>query len=271
MRTGTAGAREGASRMTGMTKSRIGELLDIWYARVNRPEFIASDPVAFPRRFSSPCDIEIAAFLAAAIAWGRRDLVLRSAERMFALMGRSPCDYVMSGGWKKLSNRVVHRTFFEGDLKYYCRGLRLCYETYGSLEALFACHDGGGAGEGVWRGMSLFRDTAAKDNGGAFSRHIADPEARSACKRLNLALRWLVRKDAVDIGLWKAVNPSSLYIPLDVHAARTARRLGLLERTTGDKKAVLELTSRLREFSPEDPVKYDFALFGMGIYGRDPV
>ncbi|MDR1419381.1 MAG: TIGR02757 family protein [Treponema sp.] len=253
-----------------MTKSRLGDTLDAWYVRVNRPEFVSSDPVQFPRRFTAPGDIETAAFLAAAIAWGRRDLILRSAERMFALMGKSPHDYVMSGGWKKLSGRVVHRTFFEGDLKYYCRGLRACYETYGSLEALFAGPEdarGGGAGEAgeIWRGMSRFRDTAAAANGGVFSKHIADPSGRSACKRLNLALRWLVRKDAVDMGLWKAVSPASLYIPLDLHTGRTARRLGLLERKTSDRKAVQELTARLREFSPEDPVKYDFALFGMGI------
>ncbi|MDR0601689.1 MAG: DUF2400 domain-containing protein, partial [Treponema sp.] len=228
-------SRSQARAAWGMTKSRQRKILDGWYARVNRAEFISSDPVKFPRRYTCPGDIENAAFLAAAIAWGRRDLVLRSAERMFSLMGNSPHDYIMSGGWKKLSGGVIHRTFFEGDLKYYCRGLRACHEKYGSLEALFAGKpgaEGSGAekpgseepGE-IWRGMARFRDTAARANGGVFSKHIADPRSFSACKRLNLALRWLVRKDAVDMGLWKSISPASLYIPLDIHAGRTARRL----------------------------------------------
>lgn len=230
--------------------------LDAWYRKISRPEFIASDPVRFPRRFSSPPDVEIAAFLASAIAWGRRDLILRSAGRMFSLMGASPYDYVMSGGWKKLGTLCVHRTFFENDLAYFCKGLRFCYKKYGALEALFS--------GGVWGGISRFRNEMASANGGKYTKHIADPEAGSACKRLNLALRWLVRSDAVDMGLWKSISPAALYIPLDLHVARTALGLGLLERANG-RKAAAELTEKLRDFCPEDPVKYDFALFGMGV------
>jgi uncharacterized protein (TIGR02757 family) len=170
----------------------------------------------------------------------------------------------MSGDYRKLENRrCVHRTFFEGDLAYFCRGFRYCYTQYGSLEALFAPAVSAG---GIWEGIGLFRKTMALANGGPYTKHIANPDAGSACKRINLALRWLVRRNGpVDIGLWKSVSPSALCIPLDLHVARTARRLGLLARKSNDRKAVAELTEKLRGFCPSDPVKYDLALFGMGL------
>jgi len=157
----------------------------------------------------------------------------------------------------------IHRTFFEDDLWYFCRGFRLCYTQYGSLETLFA------SAGGIWEGIALFRETMALGNAGPanvpfYSKHIANPASNSACKRLHLALRWLVRREGpVDLGLWKKISPSSLYIPLDLHVGRTARRLGLLDegRKTNDKKAVISLTEKLRAFCPEDPVKYDLALF----------
>jgi uncharacterized protein (TIGR02757 family) len=156
----------------------------------------------------------------------------------------------------------IHRTFFEDDLRYFCRGFRACYTQFGSLQALFAS-----TGD-IWEGITLFRETMAQGNRGQYSKHIANPAHNSACKRLNLALRWLVRREGpVDLGLWKNLSPASLYIPLDLHVGRTARRLGLLEegRKTNDKKAVVSLTEKLREFCPEDPVKYDLALFGYSI------
>ncbi|MDR0583308.1 MAG: TIGR02757 family protein [Treponema sp.] len=256
--------------------------LDRRYKKTNRPAFIPGDPVKFPRRYTKSSDIEIAAFLAAAIAWGRRDLILRSAERMFALMETGPFDFVMSAGallsgtslWEnsgysdnnngnKPRGRCIHRTFFESDLRYFCRGFRFCYEKYGGLEKIFS------EAPDIWKGIALFRDEMAAANGGLYTKHIANPgglnpenaAGASACKRIHLALRWLVRKGPVDMGLWKNISPSALYIPLDLHVARTARRLGLLDRKSNDKKAVIALTEKLREFCPEDPVKYDFALF----------
>jgi len=228
-------------------------------------DFILLDPVQFPLRFAglrkkNRADIEIAAFLTATIAWGRRDIILRSAQKMFALMEGGPSAYIDSGAYKNLKERgnpldqSLHRTFFGGDLKYFCRGFKSCYEKYGSLESLFA-----GAGD-VWQGIGLFRDEMAVGNKGAYSKHIANPET-SACKRVNLALRWLVRKGPVDFGLWTRIDASALYIPLDVHVARNARKLGLLKRKSNDRKAVVELTENLRELCPEDPVRYDFALF----------
>jgi uncharacterized protein (TIGR02757 family) len=177
----------------------------------------------------------------------------------------SPYAYVMRGNYRNLGSRCIHRTFFEDDLKYFCRGLRVCYKNYGSLEALFA------STENLWDGIALFRDTRASGNGGRYTKHIADPFAASPCKRLFLSLRWLVRRQGpVDLGLWKSVSPASLYIPLDLHVGRTARRLGLLDegRKSNDRKAACTLTERLREFCREDPVKYDLALFGMGIHGN---
>jgi uncharacterized protein (TIGR02757 family) len=269
--------------MQAAKDQKLKTLLDAWVSRTNTPAFIDSDPVQFPRGYAAREDREISAFLAATIAWGRRDLILRSARRMFALMGRSPYDYVMSGGWKKLPAACVHRTFFGKDLAYYCKGLLACYTLCGSPERLFAS-----SGE-IFEGIRLFRQTMAMANAApagktasrtargkagrgetetaaVYSKHSANPEANSACKRINLALRWLVRDDGiVDLGLWKSVSPSRLYIPLDIHVGRTARRLGLLERKANDRKAACELTAKLREFCPEDPVKYDFALFGLGM------
>jgi uncharacterized protein (TIGR02757 family) len=226
-------------------------------------DFIEHDPVQFPlgyakQRPRNQADIEIAAFLAATIAWGRRDLIIRSCRRMFALMEQGPADFVKAGNYRKLKDRNIHRTFFENDLAYFCNGFRSCYAKYGTLEKLFASMPD------VWQGIKLFREEMAAGNNGLYTAHIANPDANSACKRINMGLRWLVRKGPVDMGLWKSIKPSSLYIPLDVHVARNARNIGLLERKSNDKKAVMELTEKLRQFCPEDPVKYDFVLFSIG-------
>jgi len=242
-------------------RERLVSELNLWYGKICKKDFIKDDPVQFPHRYKKREDVEIAAFLAATIAWGRRDMILRSCEKMFGLMGPSPYAFVMSGDYKKLKGANIHRTFFEGDLKYFCKGLQHCYAKYGNLEKLFA------SVVNVWEGFGLFREEMAGANSGRYSKHISNPGAEdrggSACKRLNLALRWLVRGGAVDLGLWKKIKTDALFIPLDVHVARTARRLGLLERKSNDKKAVIELTQNLRAFDGFDPIKYDFALFGM--------
>ena len=250
-----------------MRTEHLAQKLECWYEKICTPDFIELDPVQFPRRYTKQEDIEIAAFLSATIAWGRRDLILRSAEKMFTLMGASPHAFVMSGGYRKLKKRNIHRTFFENDLKYFCRGFECCYAKYGRLEKLFA------SASGIWEGIALFREEMAEANRGEYSKHVADPGVYSsngsACKKFNLALRWLVRKGPVDLGLWKKIEPSALYIPLDVHVARTARKVGLLDRMSNDKKAVVALTEKLREFCPHDPVKYDFALFGLSALNNE--
>lgn len=240
--------------------------LDYWVARYNVPAFVETDPVQFPRGYSLRQDIEVAALLTATITWGKRSLILKSAARMLRKMGASPYDYVMCQGYEKLGSANIHRTFFEYDMAYICRGLYNVYKEHDSLEALFTAQPGR-PGERLWRGIEALRAAITDANGGLPGRslkHISNP-ASSACKRLHLALKWLVRDDGkVDIGLWKNISPSELFIPLDVHVGKISRALGLLERKQDDRKAVEELTATLRTFNAEDPVVYDFALFGAG-------
>jgi uncharacterized protein (TIGR02757 family) len=243
----------------------LKDYLDELVAKNNTEAFIKDDPVQFPHRYSDVRDIEIVSFLVATIAWGNRKMILNSANNMLAIMGKSPYDYVMSGGWEKLDDsKCVHRTFFGRDLKYYCKGLSKAYQMpVNSLENVFYNEE-----HDVWRGIQNFRDLIAEANG-CTSKHISnpsccEPKKGSACKRLHMALRWLVRNDGmVDIGIWKRLNPRDLMIPLDVHVARVSRDLGLIERKSNDRQTVEMLTAKLREFDPADPVKYDFALFGV--------
>lgn len=243
----------------------LKDYLDELVAKNNTAAFIKDDPVQFPHRYSDVRDIEIVSFLVATIAWGNRKMILNSANNMLAIMGKSPYDYVMSGGWEKLDDsKCVHRTFFGRDLKYYCKGLSKAYQMpVNSLENVFYNEE-----HDVWRGIQNFRDLIAEANG-CTSKHISnpsccEPKKGSACKRLHMALRWLVRNDGiVDLGIWKRLNPRDLMIPLDVHVARVSRDLGLIERKSNDRQTVEMLTAKLREFDPADPVKYDFALFGV--------
>lgn len=245
---------------------KLKMLLDGKVAQYNNKEFIKNDPVQFPHLFSDRRDIEISALLAATIAWGNRTMIIKSCNKMlFGIMGGKPYDYVMKGEWSTLAEREnIHRTFFAGDLKYLCAGLRNIYEKHGSMEPLFTGND-------MWSGIEALREELSAANAGATTRHVSNPTAAkgkpaSACKRLHMMLRWLSRNDGiVDLGIWPDVSPSQLMIPLDVHVARTARSLGLVTRKQNDRKTVEELTARLREFSPDDPVRYDFALFGVGV------
>ena len=187
-------------------------------------------------------------------------------------MGASPYAFIMEGNYKKLQDResasrqgnrrCIHRTFFESDLLYFCKGFRACYKKYGSLEALFA------SAADIWEGIHFFRETMAAGNSGVYTKHIANPSSSSACKRINLALRWLVRREGpVDLGLWESFSPALLFIPLDLHVGRAARYLGILDSTrkANDKKAVISITEKLLTFCPEDPIKYDLALFGLDL------
>lgn len=243
-------------------------LLDEKVRQYNRPEFIANDPISFPRSFTRREDIEIVALLASVIAWGNRKMILRSGNKMFhEIMQSHPYEYVVSGEWERLDDRInIHRTFFAADFKYICRGLRSIYAKYGSMEPLFS-------GCSTWDGIENLRRELAAANGGAVTRHISNPvpskgKPASACKRLHMMLRWLCRKDGiVDIGIWDSVPQSSLMMPIDVHVARTARALGLVRRKQNDRRTVEELTASLRVLAPDDPIRYDFALFGVGEAG----
>lgn len=243
-------------------------LLDDKLALYNCKEFIANDPISFPHSFTRREDIEVSALLASVIAWGNRKMILASGNRMFhGIMHSTPYEYVMSGEWETLDDTVnIHRTFFARDFKYICRGLKSIYTKYGTMETLFL-------GCTVWDGIENLRNEMAMANDGQPTRHISNPvpqkgKPASACKRMHMMLRWLCRKDGVvDLGIWNGVSPSQLMIPIDVHVARTARLLGLVSRKQNDRKTVEELTAQLRILSPEDPVKYDFALFGVGEAG----
>lgn len=232
--------------------------------RINVPEFIENDPVQFPRRYDLLQDQEIAGFLTALISWGKRPMILRNAERMLRFLGPSPYAYILNNDYENITGGAIHRTFNTDDLRYICTGLRALYTTYHSMEDLFV-------GKDMFEGISLLRQIiiAANHNPGFRSeKHLSSPDKNSACKRIHMFLKWMVRNDQrVDMGVWKRVSPADLYIPLDVHVINVSHYFGLLTRSQNDKKAVQELTDILRTFCPADPVKYDYALFGLGVGG----
>lgn len=246
--------------------------LDDLAARFNVASFAADDPVQFPRRYSDKRDIEISSLLTSTIAWGRRAMILANAEKMHRMLGNEPYDFVMNGDIEALGDGNIHRTFFGRHLKYYLRGLRELYRRYGSLED-FAVDIGAPSepapawriAEGVNRILTDANSCTPLDGA---NRCLPAQVDSSALKRFNMALRWLVRNDGiVDMGVWTALKPSQLFIPLDVHSGNTSRALGLLGRKQNDRRAVEELTANLRQLNPADPTIYDFALFGAGVTG----
>jgi uncharacterized protein (TIGR02757 family) len=247
--------------------------LDEMAERFERPEFIVDDPVSIPHRFSKRQDIEIAALFAATLAWGQRVTIIRSCERLFRLMDGSPHDFVMNhraADLKRLDS-FVHRTFNNTDLLYFIAFLQSHYQKHRSLEVLFEV----GADEPtIERGLIRFHQQffSLPDYPERTRKHVATPERKSACKRLNMLLRWMVRSDnrGVDFGLWKTISPAQLVCPCDLHVERVARRLKLIRRKSLDWQTALELTANLRRLDPIDPVRYDFALFGLGITDAEP-
>ncbi len=238
------------------------ELLNNAAERINCPAFVADDPVQFPRRYSLLQDVEIVALLTVTIAWGRRPMIIRDAEKMLKPMGEHPYDYVMRGDFSAWSQQNVHRTFFATDLVYYMKGLRHIYESYQDLNSFFRSHGAAHA----WDVAALLHENFCAANGCSDSQCIPEGHSHSALKRLNMALRWMVRNDGiVDMGLWDFITPAQLYIPLDVHVINTARQYSLLTRRSIDRKAAEELTALLRQLRPDDPVYYDYALFGLGV------
>lgn len=255
----------------GLTFCELRQFLEEKHDQYNNPSFIPSDPISIPHRFTSRNDREIAGFLVAAIAWGRRDLILRSASLLLEAMENAPHEFVMSAGTADLKrvSRFVHRTFNGTDCTYFMKGLRHIYMEFDSMEDVVL---EGMSGSGRLKdGISHLRQSFfCECHETRTEKHFADINGGAAGKRLNMFLRWMVRNDGrgVDFGLWKRIDPSVLYIPLDLHAGNTARKLGLLTRKMNDWKAVEELTANLREFDHADPVKYDFALFGLGVFER---
>ena len=251
--------------------SDLAELLNREATRFNRPEFIENDPVQFPRMFSDKRDIEIAALLVSTIAWGKRSMICANAGKMLSLMDWQPYNFVMDKGYEELpSDDNIHRTFFNRNLVHYLRGLHSIYAKHSSIED-FALSVGSHRHPAApWHLAEAINNALAQANDGhADSRCLPLGLDKSALKRFNMALRWLVRRDGiVDLGVWEAFNPAQLYIPLDVHVGNVSRALGLLERTQNDRRSVEELTATLRQLDPADPVRYDFALFSLGIEGK---
>lgn len=247
--------------------SLLNEKADLY----NRPEFIKPDPIRIPHLFSHRHDIELSAFLTATIAWGQRPLIIRSAEKLMAMMGHSPFGFVMEAHDRQLERLVsfVHRTFNGIDLHYFVLALRNIYTHHGGLEGVFV--NNYAANPSIFAALAAFRQIFfSLPHPARTCKHVPDVTNNASAKRLNMFLRWMVRKDnrGVDFGLWPAIPASALYLPLDLHTGNTARQLGILTRKQNDWKAVEEVTTALRRFDPADPVRYDFALFGLGIYEK---
>ncbi len=254
-----------------MTDNDLKDLLDREATRINSPAFIADDPVQFPRRFESLPDIEIAALLSAIIAWGNRRMICRDADRLLGLMDHQPYKYVMDRGYENLPEGLnIHRTLFSQHLSHLLRGLREVYARYGSLDAFAAAIGCSDDEAPAWLLVDRLNRICADANGGTgCTRALPGNMKTTALKRVNMALRWLVRDDGiVDIGVWKSIPKSRLYIPLDVHVGNTARDLGLLDRKAADRRSVELITGALRKFRPDDPVFYDYALFGIGVENK---
>jgi uncharacterized protein (TIGR02757 family) len=247
----------------------IKEFLEQKVLEYNHQEFIASDPVLIPHQYSDSEDIEIAAFLTATISWGRRSQIIRKALELLHLLGNQPHDFVVNASPEQLRSfrEFQHRTFQGLDAEYFMYALQHIYRHHDGLQMVF--ERSFRSGDSIFNALARFRDIFLSLPGPLRTRkHIPDVLNGAAAKRLNMFLRWMVRSDArgVDFGLWTGIPASALMIPLDVHTGNVARKLGLLTRKQNDWKAVEELTSRLRDFDPNDPVKYDYALFGLGMY-----
>ncbi|ARV05400.1 TIGR02757 family protein [Polaribacter sp. SA4-10] len=253
-----------------MTKKELKEFLDEKVVLYNNPKFIESDPIQIPHRFSLKEDIEIAAFLTAIISWGNRTMIIKNASKMMDLLDNSPYDFVLNHQEKDLEtlNNFVHRTFNNIDLQQFIKSLQHIYKNHDGLESILSIKDN----------STTYQTTISEFKNVFFEvlhqqrtqKHISDPLKNSAAKRINMFLRWMVRSDkaGVDFGLWQKHNPANLSCPLDVHSGNVARKLKLLLRTQNDWKAVAELDKNLRNLDKKDPVKYDFALFGLGVFEK---
>ncbi len=253
-----------------MTKDELKSFLDEKVEQYNNPNFIESDPIQIPHSFSLKEDIEIAGFLAATIAWGNRKMIIQNSKKMIDLMGNSPHDFVMSHTENDLikMENFVHRTFNNQDLNTFIKGLKHIYKNHNGLEHIFSKNQ---ENHSLQKSISEFKKIFFEiEHQTRTQKHISDPLNNSAAKRINMFLRWMVRNDTkgVDFGIWKSIPTSVLSCPLDVHSGNVARKLGLLNRKQNDAKAVFELDKNLRSLDKIDPVKYDFALFGLGVFER---
>lgn len=253
-----------------MNKAELKEFLDAKVEQYNHPKFLESDPIQIPHRFTDPKDIEISAFLTATIAWGNRKSIINNANRMMLLMDRAPHDFILNYGKNDLDRfeGFVHRTFNATDLRYFIKSLRNIYTRYNGLEQTFASAI---TTDSVQPAIAHFKSVFFElPHESRTTKHVSDPTKGSAAKRINMFLRWMVRDNStgVDFGIWKSIPPAILSCPLDVHSGNVARKLKLLKRKQNDAKALAELDKSLRQLDSMDPVKYDFALFGLGVFEK---
>jgi uncharacterized protein (TIGR02757 family) len=251
-----------------MNKNELKEFLDEKVLLYNNPQFIESDPIQIPHQFSLKEDVEIAAFLTSTIAWGNRKMIISNSKRMMALMGNSPYDFVMGHNEAQLESLdgFAHRTFNSTDFATFIKALQHIYKNHNGLEMAFAKNKQPlSMQQSISEFRKLFFETAHQQR---TMKHVSDPMQGSAAKRINMFLRWMCRNDkaGVDFGIWNSISPASLSCPLDVHSGNVARKLGLLTRKQNDARALAELDAALRLLDPNDPVKYDFALFGLGVF-----
>jgi uncharacterized protein (TIGR02757 family) len=253
------------------TQRRLKDFFDKKVAEYNQPWFVATDPVSVPHLFSKKQDIEIAALFAAIFAWGGRTTIIRKSTELMQLMDMSPHDFIVGHSEQDLKRMLhfKHRTFNTTDLLYFISFLRYHYSRAKSLEEAFTggrLHKEGSNAESFLNHF-YHHFFSLEDPPHRTRKHIAAPWKNSTCKRLNMFLRWMVRRDehGVDFGIWRNILPSALICPVDLHVARVARRFNLLNRNQIDWQAAVELTDYLKTLDSEDPVKYDFALFGLGV------
>lgn len=253
-----------------MDKEELRDLLEHLHDKYNRKEFIEPDPISIPHSFSDKADREISGFLAATIAWGNRKAIVKSARRMMQYMDNAPADFVKNASSRDLATlqSYVHRTFNGQDFTDFILGIRHITTHWGGIGDFFERNYA--QTQDLTRVISLFRkEFFACDHNPHCEKHLSSIDKGAACKRINMYLRWFVRHDdrGVDFGLWRTIPMSALYLPLDVHVGNMGRALGLLVRRQNDWKATEEITRSLREFNADDPVRYDYSLFGAGIDG----
>ncbi|MDO6737490.1 TIGR02757 family protein [Wenyingzhuangia sp. 2_MG-2023] len=251
-----------------MTQKELKAFLDSKVNQYNNRDFIDSDPVQIPHLFSKKEDIEIAGFLAATISWGKRPMIIKNCLLMMDLLGNAPFDFVMNHNTSDLEklSEFKHRTFNGIDFQFFITSLQNIYKNHGGLESVFATHV---KEQSLQPAIHEFKKIFfGIPHPARTTKHVSDPLKGSAAKRINMFLRWMIRQDqlGVDLGIWKQIPPSYLSCPLDVHTGNVGRKLGLIVRKQNDAKALLELDSNLRKLDANDPVKYDFALFGLGVF-----
>ena len=248
----------------------LKEFLDEKAFKYESPSFIKDDPILIPHQFTDKRDIEISAFITSIISWGNRKSIINSSRNIMSYMDHSPYDFIMNHTKEDLTstNKSIHRTFNMIDLNYFIISLRNIYENYGGIEDIISDKKNG---SNIQERISSFKKIFfSLEHPQRSKKHLPSPIDGSSAKRFNMFLRWMVRSNekGVDFGIWKKIRTSELSIPLDVHIGRIARDLGLLSRNQNDSKSVEEIDIKLREMDHVDPVKYDYALFGLGVYEK---